>query len=261
MITNPLTKRRMVLGQEVQEPTLLAMALTVMGFAVLLAVCVVGIAGLPAFGYIWWTFGAVATILVCLIVGPRYMTQPGPTSPTGRQRFFRRIRGWARLLFIAVLTCWLGLIVWLAFCPGGPDPAPKANPAFIRVVTWNIHCGQDEGPPWKQFDWPGRKPALRAALEQASPDVLCVQEATPEQVAFLEKTLPDHRRVGIGRDGESGGEHCAIYFNQQRFEEIGGNTFWLEEPILFSCTGSVFGALTASWWISTGASIITSSWR
>src|SRR4029077_7442194 len=147
--------------------------LTVTGIAVLLAMCFVAIAGLPAIGYIWWTFAAVAAILVCLVLGLRREPKPCPTSPTGRQRWFRRIRGGARLLFIAVLACWLGLIVWLEFCPGGPVPAAKAIPAFIRVVTWNIHCGQDDGPPWKQFDWPRRKVALRAAVEQALPDILC----------------------------------------------------------------------------------------
>ena len=54
----------MVLGQEVQEPTLLAIFLTVIGFAVLLAVCVVAIAGLPAFGYMGWTFAGVAASLL-----------------------------------------------------------------------------------------------------------------------------------------------------------------------------------------------------
>jgi endonuclease/exonuclease/phosphatase family metal-dependent hydrolase len=239
----------MVLDQEVWEPTLLAMALTVTGLAGLLAVCVVAIAGLPAFGCIWWTFAAVAASLVCLVVSFRRKLQPGPTPPTGRQRWFRRIRSWARLLYIFVLTCWLGLIAWSAFCPGGPDPPRKADPAFIRVVTWNIHCGQDEGPPWKRFDWPGRKQPLRLALDQARPDILCVQEATPEQVAFLEETLPGHRRVGVGRDGESGGEHCAIYFDRQRFAEIDGSTFWLEEPIDQPRAGSALDVKRICTWV------------
>jgi endonuclease/exonuclease/phosphatase family metal-dependent hydrolase len=249
MTTNPLTRRRLVSGQEVQEPTLLALVLTVTGFAFLLVVCVVAIAGLPAFGYSGWTFAAVATILVCLVVGLRRKPQPGPPSSTGRQRWFRRIRGWTRRLFIAVLACWLGLIAWSEFCPGGPDPPPKADPAFIRVVTWNVHCGQDEGPPWKRFDWPRRKQPLRMALDQARPDILCVQEATPEQVAFLEEALPGHRRVGVGRDGESGGEHCAIYFNRQRFAEIGGNTFWLEEPIDQPRSGSALDVKRICTWV------------
>src|SRR5262249_3905850 len=120
----------------------------------------------------------------------------------------------------------------------------------IRVVTWNIHCGQDKGPPWKQFDWPVRKQALRAALDLAQPDILCVQEATPVQVAFLEEALPGHRRVGVGRDdGQSGGEHCAIYFNRERFEEIGGSTFWLEEPIDQPRPGSALDVKRICTWV------------
>ncbi|MBI3411868.1 MAG: endonuclease/exonuclease/phosphatase family protein [Planctomycetes bacterium] len=254
MRANPLIRRRIVLGQEVREPTLLAMVLTVAAYALLLGVCVVAIAGLPAFGFIWWTFAAVAVFLVWLTLGLQRKAQPLPTSLTSRQRWFRRIRGWARLLFIGVLGCWLGLILWLAFCPGGPVPPPKADPAFIRVVTWNIHCGQDEGLPWKRFDWPARKHALRAALDEVQPDILCVQEATPEQVAFLEETLPGHHRVGIGRDGinpngESVGEHCAIYFNRQRFEQIDGNTFWLEEPIDQPRAGSALDVKRICTWV------------
>jgi endonuclease/exonuclease/phosphatase family metal-dependent hydrolase len=58
-----------------------------------------------------------------------------------------------------------------------------------------------------------------------------VQEALLQQVTFLEQTLPNHRRVGVGRDdGHSAGEYCAIYFDADRFEELGGGTFWLEHP-------------------------------
>jgi endonuclease/exonuclease/phosphatase family metal-dependent hydrolase len=228
MKINLLTRRRTVADREVQEPTVLAILLNGIAFVVLLVVCILGIAFLPAFGHIWWTFAAVAAILVSLIL--RLKGHPVPRLPTGRQRWLHRIRGWGRVSVMAVLGCWLGLIVWLEFCPGGSGPISKADPAAIRVITWNIHCGQDDGLPWKCFDWPGRKMALRAAVDQARPDILCVQEATPVQVAFLEKSLPGHRRVGIGRDGEACGEHCAVYFNRQRFEEIGGSTFWLEEP-------------------------------
>jgi endonuclease/exonuclease/phosphatase family metal-dependent hydrolase len=246
---NLFTRRRIVQGQELREPTVLAMVLVVMGVLMLLAGCVVAIAGLPAFGSMGWTFTAVAVILACLVASLFRKRRVDATSATGRQRSFRRIGGAARWLLIAVLTGWLGLIGWLTVCPGGPDPAPKADPAFIRVVTWNIHCGQDEGVPWQSFDWPARKQPLRAAIEQAGPDILCVQEATPTQVAFLEATLPDHRRVGIGRDGEAGGEHCAIYFDRRRFTELAGNTFWLEEPIDQPRAGSALDVKRICTWV------------
>src|SRR5258708_2134813 len=93
-----LTRRRTVLDQEVQEPTLFALALVISGIAILLAVCVVAIAGVPAFGSIGWAFAAVAAFLMFLLLGLR--RQPGPLSPstTGRQRWFRGILGGARML-------------------------------------------------------------------------------------------------------------------------------------------------------------------
>jgi endonuclease/exonuclease/phosphatase family metal-dependent hydrolase len=247
MKSNLLTKRRMVLDQQVQEPTLLVLVLIVMGLIVALGVCVLAIAGLPAFGYIWWIFAAVAAILAWLVWGIR--RKPKTSSPSGRLRWLRRILGLARLLFIIVLTCWLGLIVWSAFCTGGPDPLPKTEAALIRVVTWNLHCGQDNGPPWKQFNWPVRKHSLRAALDRLQPDILCVQEATPDQVTFIEEELPGHHRVGVGRNGDAGGEHCAIYFSRQRFEEIDGNTFWLEEPIDQPRAGSALDVKRICTWV------------
>ncbi len=38
-------------------------------------------------------------------------------------------------------------------------------------------------------------------------------------------------RAGFRDDGKSQGEHCAICFRRERFEELGERTFWLEEPI------------------------------
>jgi endonuclease/exonuclease/phosphatase family metal-dependent hydrolase len=250
MNTGLLTRRRRVSDREVREPTLLAFALTVTGIAVLLGACAVGIVSLPAFGHVWWTFAAVAVILLGLARGRRRRTVPGPPPPTGRQRGFHLLLGLGRLLLLGVLAGWLALIAWSALCPGGPDPPAKADPALIRVVTWNIHCGQGEGPPWQRFDWPARRHALRAALDRAGPDILCVQEATPGQVAFLEGALPGHRRVGVGRDGpEAGGEHRAIFFDRRRFEEVGGDTFWLEEPTDRPRAGSALGVKRICTWV------------
>jgi endonuclease/exonuclease/phosphatase family metal-dependent hydrolase len=227
-----LTRGTTLGGQQVREPTLLAFAVGGVGIALLLVLVLAGIVGLPAVGYLGWSFAVVAVVQAWLIWGLRGKLKPGPASLTGRQRSWHRLLKIARVSFIGVLGCWLALIAWLAACPGEAAPVAKAEPALIRVVSWNIHCGQDHGPPWKRFDWPARKQPLHAALDSARPEILCVQEATPAQVTFLEEALPAHRRVGVGRDdGKSEGEHCAIYFDRQRFEELGGSTFWLEEPI------------------------------
>jgi endonuclease/exonuclease/phosphatase family metal-dependent hydrolase len=231
-LINLLIRRRRVLEQELCEPTLLMLALTVVAVVGLFGLCLAAVAFLPAYGHIWWTFTVVAVLLAWQVFSLiRKRKADTSTPPTGRWRWFRRVVLSGRIVLIGVLGCWLGAIVWSAAAPGGRDPPPKTERALIRVVTWNIHCGQDEGSLWEQFNWPARKHALRMAVDQAQPDILCVQEARPAQVAFLEEALPRHRRVGVGRDdGKAGGEHSAVYFSRERFEELGGNTFWLEKP-------------------------------
>jgi endonuclease/exonuclease/phosphatase family metal-dependent hydrolase len=210
----------------------LAAIVSLLGLVALFAVAVVH--PLNSFGHQLAVGVAVGIVLVGLVLGPRLLTRlRGGLSPGSPSRI-HRLLGHARKAVILALACWLGLISWSAVSPGGPMPPPKSDPSSIRVVTWNILHSQEGGPPWGQFpvsNWAGRKDALRTTLRHARPDILCVQEALPEQVAFLEETLPTHHRAGVGRDdGRSAGEHCAIYFNADRFEKIGGDTFWLEEP-------------------------------
>src|SRR5262249_9020567 len=147
--------------------------------------CLAAVAFLPAYGHIWWTFTGVALLLAWLVAGLRRKgKQEGGLPLTGRQRCFRRLVRSARIVLIRVLGCWTGVIVWSVVMTGARGPAAKTAPGMIRLITWNIHCGQDDGWLWERFDWPVRKHALRAAVEQAQPDILCVQEARPGQVAF-----------------------------------------------------------------------------
>jgi endonuclease/exonuclease/phosphatase family metal-dependent hydrolase len=201
--------------------------------SVLLLLCLTAIVALPAVAHGPWPLVIPAALLVVLLLGP------GGTH----LRHPRRLLG-------GVLGCWLGLLGWAQLCGGGIAPAAKSDPEFIRIVTWNIHCGQDQGPPWQRFDWPARKQALRVALGQAAPDILCVQEARPGQVAFLEQAMPGHERIGVGRDdGHEAGEHCAIFFDRARFERLGGGTFWLEEPIDRPRPGSAFAVKRICTWV------------
>jgi endonuclease/exonuclease/phosphatase family metal-dependent hydrolase len=235
-----LTRRHTIFEQQVLEPTVLAIALAVAAVLALGAILIVAIAGLPMLGYMGASAAMIAAALTTLLVLGLRRNRTGPPV-TGRQRWFQRVVHAGRWGLAGLLIVWLALIIWLWLCPGGPEPAPKADPALIRVISWNIHCGRDDGLPWQQFDWPTRKVSLRSALAQAEPDILCVQEATPEQVAFLEETLPRHRRVGVGRDdGKSAGEHCAVYFHTERFDALADKTFWLEEPIDQPRPGNAF---------------------
>ncbi len=106
--------------------------------------------------------------------------------------------------------------------------AAEPDPASINITTWNIQYGSDNGP--DSNGWPKRKHALKAALEAQKPQILCVQEALAGQIDFLEKLLPEHGRIGVGRDdGKTAGEFCAIFFAKERFKLIDSGTFWLSE--------------------------------
>jgi endonuclease/exonuclease/phosphatase family metal-dependent hydrolase len=213
------------------RPCSLRRWLTVATLGVLFLLCLAAVVALPAVAHGPWPLVVVAALLAGLLA---------PGGP-----HFRR----SRRLFAGLLGCWIGLLLWVQLSRGGPAPAAKAGPELIRVVTWNIHCGQDDGPPWQRFDWPARKHALRVALGQAGPDVLCVQEARPGQVAFLEQALPGHERVGVGREGDEGGEHCAIFFDRSRFQRLDGGTFWLEGPTDTPRAGSAFGVKRICTWV------------
>ncbi len=120
----------------------------------------------------------------------------------------------------------LAVAAWPASQAG--EPAAEAAGMKLRVLTWNVQYGSERGA--DPNGWPERKAALRAALADEKPDVLCVQEALAGQLEFIDGLLPGHKRVGVGRDdGAKAGEHCAVFFDARRFEAAESGTFWLSE--------------------------------
>jgi endonuclease/exonuclease/phosphatase family metal-dependent hydrolase len=230
MIHRLFFRQRTVLGQQVREPTLLSLALATVVWLLLLATCAAAIYFGATCGLGWITCVAVAVLLAALVSLPRLLRPVDAVPPTGRTRWLRRLGWLARALLAVMLATWLALIAWSKLTPGGPMP-PGPEPSAMRVLTWNVLHGSDDGPPWRQQSWSTRKHALAAVLREARPDIFCVQEARPEQVAFLEQILAGYKRVGVGGDdGRDQGEHCAIFFRLERFEALADGTFWLEEP-------------------------------
>lgn len=96
----------------------------------------------------------------------------------------------------------------------------------INVISYNIRYNNpDDG----VNAWPNREQNVKALVKFHDADVLCVQEALPEQFdALLKKTNFDV--VGVGReDGKRKGEFSAVYFDKDRFIKKDGGTFWLSE--------------------------------
>ncbi|WP_231425035.1 MULTISPECIES: endonuclease/exonuclease/phosphatase family protein [Pedobacter] len=100
----------------------------------------------------------------------------------------------------------------------------KAMP--INIITYNIRLNvASDG----VNAWPNRKDNVKALVKFHDADILCVQEALPEQFdALLENSNFDV--VGVGReDGKRKGEFSAVYFDKDRFTKKDGGTFWLSE--------------------------------
>jgi len=100
--------------------------------------------------------------------------------------------------------------------------AQKNQP--INIMSYNIRLNvASDG----VNAWPNRKDNVKALVKFYDTDILCVQEALPEQFdAMLENT--DFDVVGAGRDdGKRKGEFSAVYFNKNRFIKKDGGTFWL----------------------------------
>ncbi|MGD9682691.1 MAG: endonuclease/exonuclease/phosphatase family protein [Candidatus Obscuribacterales bacterium] len=98
----------------------------------------------------------------------------------------------------------------------------------ISLLDWNIQVGSDA--PIVGNNWTKRKPAVIKTIVAEKPDIICLQEALPEQLLDLEKALPGYDRLGVGRDdGKAKGEHCPIFYRKDRFGVQSSGTFWLSD--------------------------------
>jgi endonuclease/exonuclease/phosphatase family metal-dependent hydrolase len=82
-------------------------------------------------------------------------------------------------------------------------------PVSLSIVTYNI---------WLTERWNVRAPALRKFLEIFDPDVLCLQELQAQSRAFIDETLPGHRRVEDPLKGWT--TEGNIYWRDSLFEKI-----------------------------------------
>lgn len=100
--------------------------------------------------------------------------------------------------------------------------AQKNQP--INIISYNIRLNTNSD---GVNAWPNRKDNIKALVKFYDADILCVQEALPEQFDYLSEGT-DFDVVGVGRDdGKRKGEFSAVYFNKNRFTKKDGGTFWL----------------------------------
>ena len=94
-----------------------------------------------------------------------------------------------------------------------------------HVGTYNILVGT------KGSTWDKRKENVCNFILYNNFDILGTQEVSPYQYVDLKDKLKGiYSSFGVGReDGKNKGEYSAIFYKTNKFELLGGNTFWLSE--------------------------------
>lgn len=97
----------------------------------------------------------------------------------------------------------------------------------LKVMSYNIRLDLKSD---KENQWSNRKEYLTDQIKFYNPDFLGVQEVLPNQMIYIDSILISHEFIGKGRDdGQSKGEHSAIFYNSEKFKLLQENTFWLSE--------------------------------
>lgn len=95
----------------------------------------------------------------------------------------------------------------------------------LRVGSYNIRTNT---PVDGENMWPARKERVKALILFHGYDIVGVQEAQPLQMKDLQQ-MQGFASVGIGRDGENGGEFSAIFYRTDRIQVLDSGTFWLSQ--------------------------------
>jgi len=97
----------------------------------------------------------------------------------------------------------------------------------LTLMTYNIRYAtvNDEANQWEK-----RKAHLSQQILFHTPGIFGIQEGMEHQVAYLDRALNAYSFIGVGRDdGGSKGEFCAIFYDREKYQLIGSDTFWLSE--------------------------------
>ena len=97
----------------------------------------------------------------------------------------------------------------------------------LNVLTYNIRYDNAAD---NKDAWPFRSAHVAAYLNKQGSDIIGIQEALIQQVEFLDSSLSNYERFGVGRDdGVNRGEFSPIYWKKNQFRFVAGKTYWLSE--------------------------------
>lgn len=115
-----------------------------------------------------------------------------------------------------------------------------------RIMSYNIRYKNSTD---SINGWDHRKNNVAALIRYHQADIVGVQEAQPDQMADLEKLLPEFGWYGVPRVSGKSGEYTAILFKKERYQVLSSGTFWYSETpdVKESKSWDAFYPRTASW--------------
>ncbi|GGB96581.1 endonuclease/exonuclease/phosphatase family protein [Dyadobacter sediminis] len=116
----------------------------------------------------------------------------------------------------------------------------------MRIMSYNIRYKNAAD---SINGWEYRKENVAALIRYHKADLLGVQEAQPDQMADLEKLLPEFSWYGVPRVSGKSGEFTAVFYRKERYKLISSGTFWYSETpnVKESKSWDAFYPRTASW--------------
>lgn len=101
--------------------------------------------------------------------------------------------------------------------------------ADLTVASYNLRYANSSDS-LKGNGWGYRYPIIAQIIKYHGFEVVGTQEAYKSALEDLKTALSTYEYIGVGRDdGESEGEHSAIFYLKDRFEVLDSGDFWLSE--------------------------------
>jgi endonuclease/exonuclease/phosphatase family metal-dependent hydrolase len=99
----------------------------------------------------------------------------------------------------------------------GPVEAPG-----LHVMSYNIRRRLPRLMPHSPDRWVRRRPLLKRLLRAEQPALIGIQEALFQQAKSLRQALGEHyHSIGHGREANTGGEGCPIFYDSRRLRVLG----------------------------------------
>ncbi|MFB6129884.1 MAG: endonuclease/exonuclease/phosphatase family protein [Salinigranum sp.] len=100
-------------------------------------------------------------------------------------------------------------------------------PSRITVMTYNVRY---DNPNDGEYVWHRRRDEVASVVRFHHPDLVGLQEASPDQLEDMRDRLPEFEWLVAGRPSvENAGEYPAIGYDRARFNLESDDTFWLSE--------------------------------